>query len=50
MFEDRKGHDYRYTIDPTKIKNGLGRYPKTTFEDEIIKIIDCYLENREWLK
>ena len=32
---DRKGHDYRYAIDPTKIKNELGWYPKTKFEDGI---------------
>ena len=48
--EDRKGHDYRYAIDPTKIKNELGWYPKTKFEDGIIKTIDWYLENPEWLK
>ena len=47
--EDRKGHDYRYAIDPTKIKKELGWYPKTKFEDGIIKTIDWYLENREWL-
>ena len=47
---DRKGHDYRYAIDPTKIKNELGWYPKTKFEDGIIKTIDWYLENPEWLK
>ena len=46
---DRKGHDYRYAIDPTKIKNELGWYPKTKFEDGIIKTIDWYLENSEWL-
>lgn len=48
--EDRKGHDYRYAIDPTKIKNELGWEPKTKFEDGIIKTIDWYLEHREWLK
>ena len=47
---DRKGHDYRYAIDPTKIKNELSWYPKTKFEDGIIKTIDWYLENPEWLK
>lgn len=47
---DRKGHDYRYAIDPTKIKNELGWYPKTKFEDGIVKTIDWYLENPEWLK
>jgi len=47
--EDRKGHDYRYAIDPTKIKNELGWEPKTKFEDGIIKTIDWYLEHKEWL-
>jgi len=47
---DRKGHDYRYAIDPTKIKEELGWYPKTKFEDGIIKTIDWYLANPEWLK
>ncbi len=47
---DRKGHDYRYAIDPTKIKNELGWEPKTKFEDGIVKTIDWYLENPDWLK
>ena len=46
---DRKGHDYRYAIDPTKIHNELGWLPKTKFEDGIIKTIDWYLEHLEWL-
>lgn len=48
--EDRKGHDYRYAIDPSKIKKELGWEPKTKFEDGIIKTIDWYLENSEWLQ
>ena len=48
--EDRKGHDYRYAIDPTKITNELGWFPKTKFEDGIVKTIDWYLANPEWLK
>ena len=48
--KDRKGHDYRYAIDPTKIKNELGWEPKTKFEDGIIKTIDWYLNNKNWLK
>lgn len=48
--EDRKGHDYRYAIDPTKIKEELGWYPKTKFEDGIIKTIKWYQNNPEWLK
>ena len=47
---DRKGHDYRYAIDPTKIHNELGWLPKTKFENGIVKTIDWYLANPEWLK
>ena len=47
---DRKGHDYRYAIDPTKIKTELGWEPETKFEDGIVKTIDWYLANPEWLK
>lgn len=46
---DRKGHDYRYAIDPTKIKEQLGWEPETKFEDGIIKTIDWYLEHKEYL-
>lgn len=45
---DRKGHDMRYAIDPTKIHNELGWLPETKFEDGIKKTIYWYLENREW--
>ncbi len=48
--EDRKGHDYRYAIDPTKISNELGWTPKTKFADGIVKTIDWYLENPKWLE
>ena len=41
--EDRKGHDRRYGIDPTKIKEELGWYPETSFEVVIVKTIDWYL-------
>jgi len=47
--EDRKGHDFRYAIDPTKIKNELGWEPETKFEDGIIKTIEWYIENKEYL-
>jgi len=47
---DRKGHDMRYAIDPTKIKNELGWYPETKFEDGIQKTIKWYLENEQWWK
>ena len=45
---DRKGHDMRYAIDPTKIHNELGWLPETKFEDGIKKTIQWYLNNREW--
>ena len=48
--EDRKGHDYRYAIDHTKITNELGWFPKTKFEDGIVKTIDWYVNHPEYLK
>lgn len=45
---DRKGHDMRYAIDPTKIHNELGWLPETKFQDGIKKTIKWYLENRSW--
>lgn len=47
---DRKGHDMRYAIDPTKIHNDLGWLPETKFEDGIKKTIDWYLNNQKWWK
>ncbi len=46
--EDRKGHDRRYAIDPTKIKNNLGWEPETKFEDGIKQTIQWYLEHKDW--
>lgn len=48
--EDRKGHDKRYGIDPTKIKDELGWEPETTFEVGIEKTIKWYLDNSDWMK
>jgi len=45
---DRKGHDRRYAIDPTKIHNELGWLPETMFKDGIKLTIDWYLNNKEW--
>lgn len=45
---DRKGHDMRYAIDPTKIHNELGWLPETMFADGIKKTIAWYLENEDW--
>ena len=48
--KDRKGHDMRYAIDPTKIYNELGWCPETMFKDGILKTINWYLENEKWWK
>jgi dTDP-glucose 4,6-dehydratase len=45
---DRKGHDLRYAIDPSKISAELGWLPATAFTDGIVKTIDWYLENKPW--
>ncbi len=45
---DRPGHDMRYAIDPTKIKNELGWEPATTFDEGIKKTIKWYLDNKKW--
>ncbi len=45
---DRKGHDMRYAIDPTKIHNELGWLPETKFAEGIDKTIDWYLTHKEW--
>lgn len=45
---DRKGHDLRYAIDPTKLRNELGWHPETEFADGIKRTIRWYLDNRSW--
>ena len=47
---DRKGHDMRYAIDPTKIHSELGWLPETPFEKGIAMTIDWYLEHEDWLE
>ena len=47
---DRKGHDRRYGIDPTKIHEELGWEPETMFEEGIRKTIDWYLNNKKWME
>lgn len=46
--QDRLGHDRRYAIDATKIKNELNWQPAYKFEDAIIKTIGWYLDNKSW--
>ena len=45
---DRKGHDRRYAIDPTKISNELGWLPETRFERGMERTVAWYLDNRAW--
>ncbi|WP_297334926.1 dTDP-glucose 4,6-dehydratase [Algoriphagus sp.] len=47
--KDRAGHDLRYAIDATKIKNELGWEPSLQFEEGIELTIDWYLANQNWL-
>ena len=47
---DRKGHDRRYGIDPQKIKDALGWYPETPFEKGIVRTIEWYLNNEDWIE
>ena len=45
---DRKGHDLRYAIDPSKMGNELDWQPETMFDEGIHKTIQWYLDNRSW--
>ncbi|MFK5969974.1 MAG: dTDP-glucose 4,6-dehydratase [Candidatus Marithrix sp.] len=45
---DRPGHDLRYAIDSTKIKNELGWQPQETFATGLQKTVQWYLDNNEW--
>lgn len=46
--EDRKGHDLRYAIDPSKLRRELGWEPETSFADGLKKTICWYVEHRNW--
>lgn len=45
---DRPGHDFRYAIDASKLKNNLGWQPVENFESGIAKTIQWYLDNESW--
>jgi dTDP-glucose 4,6-dehydratase len=47
--DDRAGHDFRYAIDSTKLKNELGWEPSLQFEEGIEKTVSWYLENKQWM-
>ena len=46
--KDRPGHDRRYAIDYTKLKDDLGYEPSVTFEEGLKKTVDWYKNNRWW--
>ena len=46
--EDRKGHDRRYAIDPSKIKNELGWKPKYQLEERLKTTVHWYIKNKNW--
>jgi len=47
---DRAGHDLRYAIDSSKLKDELGWQPSLQFEEGIEKTVAWYLDNKEWLE
>jgi len=47
--KDRAGHDLRYAIDASKLKNDLGWVPSVTFEQGLDQTVDWYLQNNDWL-
>jgi dTDP-glucose 4,6-dehydratase len=47
---DRKGHDFRYAVDICHIKHELGWRPSIKFQDGLVKTIDWYLNNMEWVR
>lgn len=48
--KDRLGHDYRYAIDATKIKEELSWQPSINFEEGLVETVKWYRNNQEWLK
>ena len=48
--KDRPGHDFRYAIEMNKIKTELNFHPTVTFEEGILKTINWYLDNQEWIE
>ena len=48
--KDRPGHDFRYAIDASRIKEELGWYPEERFESGIQRTIEWYLSNQKWVE
>ncbi|NZA26434.1 dTDP-glucose 4,6-dehydratase [Luteimonas sp. SJ-92] len=47
---DRPGHDRRYAIDASRIRDGLGWRPAVTFEEGIARTVDWYLDHQPWVR
>ena len=47
--EDRKGHDMRYAIDSSRLKDELGWEPSLQFEEGLEKTVRWYLDNGQWM-
>ncbi|MBR9763135.1 MAG: dTDP-glucose 4,6-dehydratase [Rhodobacteraceae bacterium] len=45
---DRPGHDRRYAIDSSRIRDELGWHPQVTLEEGLARTVDWYLDNRDW--
>jgi dTDP-glucose 4,6-dehydratase len=48
--KDRPGHDRRYAIDCTKLREALGWIPEESFETGMQKTVSWYLNNRDWVE
>jgi dTDP-glucose 4,6-dehydratase len=48
--KDRAGHDFRYAIDASKLKNDLNWEPSMKVKEGLEKTVDWYLENEQWLQ
>ena len=46
--QDRKGHDFRYSLNWDKIKDELGYLPKVSFQTGLKETIEWYKSNRSW--
>jgi dTDP-glucose 4,6-dehydratase len=47
--KDRPGHDFRYSVDFSKIRDQLGWFPKINFQSGIRKTIEWYINNSKWV-
>ena len=48
--KDRPGHDFRYSLDSSKIRKELNWAPKVSFEEGLKTTVEWYLKNQEWWK